>query len=165
MRESQALDPAVVDQAIDWLVKEQIVKLAQHHKVDFFNDLYSVASASTDPKLNVLQSRFPSVPRHAIEELLADASSVEQRQMARWNFTDRLQTKPIPLRLAEELRIRHANGTFTRWLDILKNTDVLVLDDWGLVGMDAQTRTDLLEMIDDTVPGSIRQNRSGASAM
>ena len=52
-------------------------------------------------------------------------------------------------RLAEELRIRHANGTFTRWLDILKNTDVLVLDDWGLVGMDAQTRTDLLEMIDD----------------
>jgi DNA replication protein DnaC len=52
-------------------------------------------------------------------------------------------------RLAEELRIRHANGTFTRWLDILKNTDVLVLDDWGLVGMDAHTRTDLLEMIDD----------------
>ena len=35
------------------------------------------------------------------------------------------------------------------WLDVLKNTDVLVLDDWGLVGMDAQTRTDLLEMIDD----------------
>jgi DNA replication protein DnaC len=33
--------------------------------------------------------------------------------------------------------------------DVLKNTDVLVLDDWGLVGMDAQTRTDLLEMIDD----------------
>ena len=52
-------------------------------------------------------------------------------------------------RLAEELRIRHANGTFTRWLDVLKNTDVLVLDDWGLVGMDAHTRTDLLEMIDD----------------
>jgi DNA replication protein DnaC len=52
-------------------------------------------------------------------------------------------------RLVEELRIRHANGTFTRWLEILKNTDVLVLDDWGLVGMDAHTRTDLLEMIDD----------------
>jgi DNA replication protein DnaC len=30
-----------------------------------------------------------------------------------------------------------------------KNTDMLVLDDWGLVGMDAQTRTVLLEMIDD----------------
>jgi len=52
-------------------------------------------------------------------------------------------------RLAEELRIRHANGTFTRWLDALKNTDVLLLDDWGMAGMDSQTRTDLLEIIDD----------------
>ncbi len=52
-------------------------------------------------------------------------------------------------RLAEELRIRHANDTFTRWLDILKNTDVLVLDDWGLVGMDAHTRPDLRDTIDD----------------
>lgn len=52
-------------------------------------------------------------------------------------------------RLAEELRIRHANGTFTSWLDTLKNTDVLLLDDWGMVGMDAHTRNDLLEIIDD----------------
>ena len=46
-------------------------------------------------------------------------------------------------RLAEELRIRHANGTFTTWLDTLKSTDVLLLDDWGMVGMDAHTRSDL----------------------
>lgn len=52
-------------------------------------------------------------------------------------------------RLGEELRIRHANGTFTRWLDILKNTDVLLLDDWGMAAMDGQTRADLLEIIDD----------------
>ena len=52
-------------------------------------------------------------------------------------------------RLAEELRIRHANGTFTTWLDTLKSTDVLLLDDWGMVGMDAHTRSDLLEIIDD----------------
>ncbi len=52
-------------------------------------------------------------------------------------------------RLAEELRIRHANGTFTTWLDTLKNTDVLLLDDWGVVGLDAHTRSDLLEIIDD----------------
>lgn len=52
-------------------------------------------------------------------------------------------------RLAEELRIRHANGTFTTWLDTLKNTDVLLLDDWGMVGLDAHTRSDLLEIIDD----------------
>lgn len=52
-------------------------------------------------------------------------------------------------RLGEELRIRHANGTFTHWLDTLKNTSVLVLDDWGLAAMDAQTRADLMEIIDD----------------
>jgi len=52
-------------------------------------------------------------------------------------------------RLGEELRIRHANGTFTRWLDTLKTTDVLLLDDWVMSAMDAQTRADLLEIIDD----------------
>lgn len=52
-------------------------------------------------------------------------------------------------RLGEELRIRHANGTFTRWLDTLKGTDVLLLDDWGMAAMDSQTRADLLEIIDD----------------
>jgi len=52
-------------------------------------------------------------------------------------------------RLSEELRIRHANGTFTRWLETLKSTDVLLLDDWGMTAMDAQTRADLLEIIDD----------------
>lgn len=52
-------------------------------------------------------------------------------------------------RLAEELNIRHANGTFTRWLDALKNTDVLLLDDWGMSPLDRQTRADLLEIIDD----------------
>ena len=35
-------------------------------------------------------------------------------------------------RLSEELRIRHANGTFTRWLETLKNTDVRLLDDWAI---------------------------------
>lgn len=116
-------------------LKEQIVKLAQQHEGEFFNDLYSTADASTDPKLNVLQSRFPSVPRQAIEELLADASSVEQRQMARWNFTDRLQTKPIPLRLAEELRSlqrevrlsRAYEGLFLQGL-INRDAEVLILN-------------------------------------
>ena len=51
--------------------------------------------------------------------------------------------------MGEELRIRHANGTFTRWLDTLKNTDVLKPDDWGMAAMDSQTLADLLEIIDD----------------
>ena len=31
----------------------------------------------------------------------------------------------------------------------LAKTDVLLLDDWGMAAMDAQTRADLLEIIDD----------------
>jgi DNA replication protein DnaC len=52
-------------------------------------------------------------------------------------------------RLGEELRIRHANGTFGKWLLQLAKTDVLVLDDWGMAAVDSQTRADLLEIIDD----------------
>lgn len=52
-------------------------------------------------------------------------------------------------RLGEELRIRHGNGTFGKWLIQLAKTDVLLLDDWGMSGLDASTRADLLEIIDD----------------
>ncbi|MFM6990239.1 MAG: IS21-like element helper ATPase IstB [Rhodoferax sp.] len=52
-------------------------------------------------------------------------------------------------RMGEELRIRHGNATFGKWLIQLAKTDVLVLDDWGMSGIDAQTRADLLEIIDD----------------
>ena len=51
-------------------------------------------------------------------------------------------------RLGEGLRISHGNGTFGKWLIQLAKTDVLVLDDWGMMGLDAQTRADLLEIID-----------------
>lgn len=52
-------------------------------------------------------------------------------------------------RLGEELRIRHGNGSFGKWLIALAKTDVLLLDDWGMAGLDSQTRADLLEIIDD----------------
>ena len=52
-------------------------------------------------------------------------------------------------RLGEDLRIRHGNGTFGKWLIHLAKIDVLLLDDWGMAGLDAQTRADLLEIIDD----------------
>lgn len=52
-------------------------------------------------------------------------------------------------RLQEELRIRHGSGVFGRWLTQLAKTDVLVLDDWGMGAIDAATRSDLLEIIDD----------------
>ncbi len=46
--------------------------------------------------------------------------------------------------LGEELRIRHGNGTFGKWLLQLAKTDVLLLDDWGMAGIDGQTRADLV---------------------
>ena len=52
-------------------------------------------------------------------------------------------------RLQEELRIRHGSGVFSKWLLQLAKTDVLVLDDWGMGGIDSMTRSDLLEIIDD----------------
>ena len=52
-------------------------------------------------------------------------------------------------RLSEELRIRHGNGTFGKWLIQLAKTDVLLLDDWGMAGLDNQARAGLLEIIDD----------------
>lgn len=52
-------------------------------------------------------------------------------------------------RLAEELRILHASGEFRRWLTQLAKTDVLILDDWATSSIDAATRADLLEIIDD----------------
>ena len=52
-------------------------------------------------------------------------------------------------RLGEELRIRHGNGTFGKWLIQLAKTDVLLLDDWGMAALDSQARSDLLEIIDD----------------
>jgi DNA replication protein DnaC len=52
-------------------------------------------------------------------------------------------------RLAEELRILHGNGGFTRWLAAVSRTDVLLLDDWALAALDGPTRADLMEVIDD----------------
>jgi DNA replication protein DnaC len=52
-------------------------------------------------------------------------------------------------RLAEELRTLQAAGTYTRWLAQLAKTEVVVLDDWGLVGLDAVTREALMELLDD----------------
>ena len=52
-------------------------------------------------------------------------------------------------RLPEELATRHASGAFGKWLLQLAKIDVLLLDDWGMGAIDATTRSDLLEIIDD----------------
>ena len=52
-------------------------------------------------------------------------------------------------RMGEELRNRHGKATFGKWLIQPAKTEVLVLDDWRMAGIDAQSRADLMEIIDD----------------
>lgn len=54
-------------------------------------------------------------------------------------------------RLFEELRIAHGDGSFSRRLAQLAKTDVVLIDDWGLVKPSASERADLLELLDDRV--------------
>jgi DNA replication protein DnaC len=54
-------------------------------------------------------------------------------------------------RLAEELRVLHGSGGFGKWLAQLAKTEVVILDDWAVAALDALTRGDLLEIIDDRV--------------
>ena len=42
-----------------------------------------------------------------------------------------------------------ANATFGKWLEQIRKTDVLLLDDWGMAALDSQSRADLLEIIND----------------
>lgn len=52
-------------------------------------------------------------------------------------------------RLGELLRTEQAAGTYSRWLGQMAKAEVLILDDWGLVGLDTLTRDTLMEMLDD----------------
>ncbi|MDD3761631.1 IS21-like element helper ATPase IstB [Acidithiobacillus acidisediminis] len=54
-------------------------------------------------------------------------------------------------RLLEDLRIRHGDGSFGRYLNTLAKVDLLLLDDWGLAPMGGEDARDLLEIIDDRV--------------
>ena len=54
-------------------------------------------------------------------------------------------------RLFEELRIAHADGSFTRRLGAMARADLLILDDWGLAPLSQPERADLLEVLDDRV--------------
>jgi DNA replication protein DnaC len=56
-------------------------------------------------------------------------------------------------RLLEELRIAHGDGSFSRRLQQLARTDLLILDDWGLAPIGQAERNDLLELLDDRITG------------
>lgn len=68
------------------------------------------------------------------------------QQACRQGFTTRYLRAP---RLFEELRLAHADGGFPKLMRSFAKTDLLLLDDWGLMGLDAEARRDLLELLDD----------------
>ncbi|WP_024617359.1 NEL-type E3 ubiquitin ligase domain-containing protein [Pseudomonas kilonensis] len=99
--------PAIAKTNMDARVRQLRKKLAAvvaREKVQLFNDHYAKGDVSSDPRATLIKSRFPSVPAAAIDQIVAFASPTEHQQMAAWDFTDATQTKPIPLRIAEELR-------------------------------------------------------------
>lgn len=60
--------------------------------------------------------------------------------------------KRLP-RLLEELEIAHADGSLPAMRSQLARTQLLILDDWGVAPIGQRGRQDLLEVIDDRVPG------------
>ncbi len=52
-------------------------------------------------------------------------------------------------RLLEALSIAHGDGRFSKLVQQLAKTDVLVLDDWGLEKLNLGQRNDLLEIMED----------------
>lgn len=52
-------------------------------------------------------------------------------------------------RITEQLRLSHADGSYSKLLDQIARFQVLVLDDWGIDQLDRQARRDLLEVLED----------------
>ena len=52
-------------------------------------------------------------------------------------------------RLMQELPIAKADGRYPKLMRELAKTELLILDDWGLMPMNDETRRDLLEILDD----------------
>ena len=51
--------------------------------------------------------------------------------------------------LFQELGIARGDGRYMRVMDRLSKTDVLILDDWGIVGLTDSERTEVLEILED----------------
>ena len=61
--------------------------------------------------------------------------------------------KRLP-RLLEELEVANADGSLPAMRTQLARSKLLILDDWGVAPIGVRGRQDLLEVIDDRVPGS-----------
>lgn len=54
-------------------------------------------------------------------------------------------------RLLEELSVARADGRYLKILNTLRNLDVLILDDWGLIQLSQTQQEDLFQLLDDRI--------------
>jgi DNA replication protein DnaC len=92
-----------------------------------------------DSKLNILISGPAGVGKTWIACALA-------HKACRDGCTARYLRLP---RLMQELPIARADGRYTKLLRDYAKTDLIILDDWGLMPMNDETRRDILEILDD----------------
>ncbi|WP_367025276.1 IS21-like element helper ATPase IstB [Methylococcus sp. ANG] len=52
-------------------------------------------------------------------------------------------------RLLEQLAVARGDGSYSRLMNQLARTDLLILDDWGIQPLTASQRNDLMELIED----------------
>ena len=52
-------------------------------------------------------------------------------------------------RLFEASTVAHANGSYSKFLQMLEKTELLIIDDWGLEPLTVSHRHDLLEILED----------------
>lgn len=89
--------------------------------------------------LNVLLSGPTGIGKTFVACALANAA-------CRLGFSARYYRVP---RLVGELAIARADGSYPQLMARLAKTDLLVLDDWGLVSLTVSEARDLLEVVDD----------------
>lgn len=151
----------VVQREVDWRDAKRIDRLLKAAKLKVnsacLEDIDWRASRGLD---RTLISALASGDwlRHGHNVLITGATGVGKtwlacalaQQAARSGFSALYVRAP---RLLEELRIAHGDGSFSRRLQQLARTDLLILDDWGLAPIGQSERNDLLELLDDRTTG------------
>jgi hypothetical protein len=66
-------------------------------------------------------------------------------------------------RLFPELTLAHGDGSYAVLLARFARVDLLILDDWGLVGLKDARRQDLLEILDDRDGDPIHDHHQSAA--
>ena len=88
------------------------------------------------------QRLLGELPKPALDEVQPGAAGGGEAQMEA-----RILGKPGSA--AFELALSRADGTYLKVLAGLAKVELLILDDWGLVTLDAQASADIMDVVDD----------------